>query len=195
MEERSFTPAETQFDERDGKLPVISGYAAVFNSLSKELPLGEGRTFREIILPGAFSESLGAGDDVMARYEHSQILGRISNGTLRLNEDAKGLRYQIDPAETTAGRDAVALIRRRDIPYSSFSFSVRKGGDTWKRDGKNTIRELRSVSLIDVAPVSNPAYSTTDVAVRSYLESNIDPEFIELFSQRMKMRLRLAEHI
>jgi len=188
MEERRYTPDEAHLEDRDGKPPVITGYAAVFNSLSQELPLNEGRTFREVIRPGAFAEALTDGSDVLARFEHAQILGRTKNGTLRLSEDHRGLRYAIDPPDTSLGRDVVTLIKRGDIPYSSFAFKVKKGGDSWNRQSGSLVREIRAVVLIDVSPVAQPAYLSTDVAVRSLIESNIDPVF-----SRFAMRLALAE--
>lgn len=188
MEERRYTPDGAQLEDRAGQPPVITGYAAVFNSLSQELPLHEGRTFREVIRPGAFAEALTDGSDVLARYEHVQILGRTKNGTLRLTEDHRGLRYAIDPPDTTTGRDVVTLIQRGDVPYSSFAFKVKKGGDTWKREGDTLTREIRAVYLIDVAPVSQPAYLSTDVAIRSLIEADIDPVLT-----RWAMRLALAQ--
>src|SRR5262245_48545104 len=121
----------------DGSRKIV-GYAAVFNSLSEPLPMKRddpaGRSFREIIRPGAFAESLASNRDVLARFEHTTILGRTGNGTLRLSEDSRGLRYEIDPPDTTYARDVIELIRRRDVPYSSFAFRVRSSGETWKRD-------------------------------------------------------------
>lgn len=169
------------------KAPMLFGYAAVFNSRSDELSLDGGRVFREIVKPGAFAESLLSNYDVLARFEHSQILGRTSNGTLRLFEDARGLRYEVDLPDTTVGRDTAVLVRRGDIHSSSFSFSVRPGGDTWRRDGATLIRELRRVKLLDVSPVAKAAYPATDVALRSWQEWQASP------SNMMRMRLEVAE--
>lgn len=167
FEERRYLPSQTTIEVK-GWQPKIVGYAAVFNSPSEELTFKDGRRFREIVRPSAFTESLRTKADVLARFEHGELLARVSNGTLRLTEDSRGLRYEIDPANTTAGRDAVELIRRRDVPYSSFAFSVLPGGDTWRREGSVMIRELRSIVLLDVSPVAKPAYTVTDVALRSF---------------------------
>jgi HK97 family phage prohead protease len=172
---------------RQGKLPIIVGYAAVFDSASDLMELADGRAFREIIRPGAFAASLRSREDVLARFEHSELLGRVANGTLRLFEDHRGLRYEIDPPETSVGRDLIALIRRHDVAASSFAFTVRPGGDAWRQDGQRLIRELRNVQLIDVAPVARPAYPATDVALRSLDSFLSDP------AHRMRMRLELAE--
>jgi HK97 family phage prohead protease len=102
-----------------GGLPRIVGYGAVFNTLSEPLSDSRGKAFREIIRPGAFLRSLANAQqgkaDILARFEHSTILGRVSNGTLRLHEDERGLRYEIDPPDTGAGRDLITLIRRGDV--------------------------------------------------------------------------------
>lgn len=191
-EERRFTLSDNATVEGDGEARKITGYAAVFNSPSQELPLKEGRSFKEIVRPGAFADALVSGADVLARFEHTQILGRTGNGTLRLTEDHRGLRYEIDPPNTTTGRDVVELIRRRDVPYSSFAFRVPKGGDNWRREDGQLVRELRSVELIDIAPVAKPAYMATDTALRSLLDSGDVLDADERQLLRWAMRLALA---
>jgi HK97 family phage prohead protease len=183
-ERRSSLGLNTQ--PRHGKPPLIVGYAAVFDSLSNELPLSEGRKFRELIRRGAFAESLKR-DDVIARFEHRDLLGRTGNGTLRLIEDSYGLRFELDMAATSIGRDLLTLIQRGDVRGSSFSFRVKVGGDKWTQDERGAIRELLSVTLIDVSPVASPAYPDTSVAVRSY------QEYVSKPSNILRMRLELAE--
>lgn len=111
------------------------------------------------------------------------------NGTLRLTEDSRGLRYEIDPPNTQVGRDAVELIRRGDVRMSSFGFRIRPGGEKWQRRNDRLYRELRSLELLDVSPVTIGAYKATDVAMRSldaWLAS-------EAGDGRRRMRLELAE--
>lgn len=149
--------AELRADGDDGK---IRGYAAVFNSLSEDLG-----GFREQIAPGAFSETLS--DDVRALWNHDAnfVLGRTTSGTLSLREDNHGLAIEIDPPDTQQARDLLVSIRRGDVSQMSFGFYTKDDG--WeKRDGEN-IRTLRKVELLDVSPVTYPAYQDTAVAVRS----------------------------
>src|ERR1700678_3439794 len=75
---------------------TVSGYAAVFNSLSKDLG-----GFKEVIRPGSFQRSIQANSDVRATYNHGTLLGRTASGTLKLNEDARGLAFELQLPDTT----------------------------------------------------------------------------------------------
>lgn len=151
-----------------GSVGTIVGYAATFNELS--LDLGG---FREMIAPGAFKASLGRGDDVRALIDHNpeRIVGRRSSSTLRIAEDDKGLSIEIDLPDTQAGRDILASIKRGDVTGQSFSFYTL--ADKWERDpgnGNSWKRTLLAVDLVDVGPVTFPAYPTTSIAARSITE-------------------------
>jgi uncharacterized protein len=161
IERRNGRPAELRIVP-DGPTH-LSGYAAVFNSLSEDLG-----GFRERISPGAFAESLTS-DDIRALFNHDPnfIMGRNRAGTLRLVEDEVGLRIEIDPPDTQACRDLLVSIGRGDVNQMSFGFIVRPNGQTWEKDAEGRVlRTLNSIRLIDVACVTYPAYPETSVAVR-----------------------------
>jgi len=148
----------TNFEVREadnGSGMTFSGYAAVFNSPSEPLP------FRERIAPGAFKRSLRARNDIKLLWNHETgaVLGSTRAGTLRLEEDAHGLRVSADLPDTSAGRDAAYLLKRGDIDSMSFGFSVPSGGDDWSADGQE--RTLNSVRLHEVSIVAFPAYAAT----------------------------------
>lgn len=140
----------------------ITGYAAVFNSLSDNLG-----GFREKIAPGAFDDVLN--DDVRALINHEPglILGRTLSDTLQITVDDRGLHYRIDPPDTQYARDLIASIERGDITQSSFAFNV--DDDFWEEDDDGRlIRTIQRVKrLFDISPVTYPAYPDTMVAVRS----------------------------
>ncbi len=180
--------------DQDGNDPKIVGYAAKFNSLSHDLG-----GFREEIKPGAFSRALSEGQDVRALVDHDpgRIIGRSTSGTLRMLEDDHGLRVEIDPANTTAGRDIMESITRGDVTGMSFGFTVRD--DEWRMvDGEN-IRTLRDMDLFDVSVVTFPAYESTEVALRSLSEyqATVDAEAeakrLADATATRKARIRLAE--
>jgi len=147
----------------DGRQTLI-GYAAVFNSPSEDLG-----GFVETIQPGAFRRSLQDRQDVYALADHdpARRLGRTKNGSLRLAEDERGLRVEIDLPDTTLGRDVQEEIRTGLLDAMSFGFTTQ--ADAWDhRDGKTT-RTLIDVDLFEVSAVAFPAYraTTIDVAKRS----------------------------
>ena len=160
--ERRMVTTELRVEKRADGQAMISGHAAVFHSLSEDLG-----GFREKIAPGAFAESVST-DDIRALFNHNAnfVLGRNRAGTLRLREDAQGLATEIDAPDTQAARDLATSIERGDI--SGWSFGFRTISDLWERkdDGMEE-RTLVKVRLIDVSPVTFPAYPQTDLALRS----------------------------
>ena len=142
----------------------IRGYAAVFDQVAEILP-----GFREVIRAGAFGRSIEEGADVRALWNHdaNYVLGRRASGTLAIQEDEHGLRYVIRPPEAQWARDLQESIGRGDITQSSFAFIVRQ--ERWTQDAVagTVLRELLDVDLIDVSPVTYPAYEGTSVGLRA----------------------------
>lgn len=157
---------------------TITGYAAVYGRLSVEMIEERTRArFREIILPGAFDEVLQRNEDVVALWNHdpSQILGRRSAGTLELSAEKTGLRYTVRLGSTELDRYIAEKIQRREIRGSSFAFG--DAVDDIIKDGGIRVREIRKIGrLVDVSPVTNPAYPDTVVAVRSVAEMPAEPK-------------------
>ena len=154
---------EVRTDENNQRTAI--GYAAKFNSLSQNLG-----GFVEQISPGAFTQTLesGTGKDARALWNHdsSQILGRVSAGTLKLDQDDTGLRFEIQLPNTTTGRDASELLQRGDVQGASFGFRVIE--DDWgETESGFPLRELRNVALSEISLVAFPAYPETEVALRS----------------------------
>ena len=162
-------PRPVEFRATDTGLGVLTGYAAVFNRYSQNLG-----GFVEQVDPAAFTKSLGDGVPVVARFNHEDnlLLGTTEGGTLSLEADGTGLRYDIQLPDTTAGRDVKALAERGDLRYSSFAF--RTLTDDWGFTPEGfPLRTLLGVQLVDVAPVTNPAYRDTTTGLRS-LATHLD---------------------
>lgn len=159
-ETRSIHGAELRI--LSGDRPVIVGYAATYGTLSADLG-----GFRERIVRGAFERSIAEKRDVVALVSHDRrdFLGRTKAGTLRLAEDERGLRVEIDVPDTTVGRDAVELVRRCDLDAMSFGFVAKR--ERWSREATGRVRELIDVDLLDVSLATSPAYPDTSVALRS----------------------------
>ena len=159
--------ADFLIDEREDGTS-IRGYAAVFYDGSDdgtEYQLGD--NLFERIAPGAFDRALSESDDVRALFNHdpNYILGRSSAGSLRLSVDDRGLLYEIDL--DMSDPDSTRVLRkveRGDVSGSSFAFTI-DDQEIVQDEGRN-IREIRSVSLYDVGPVTFPAYESASSGVR-----------------------------
>lgn len=137
----------------------LEGYAALYGVDTRI------HDFTEVIIPGAFSETLSEGRDVLALVDHDTraVLARTRSGTLRLSEDSKGLAFDLDVPNTSFGRDILELAERGDVGGASFAFTIADKGERWQADR----RELRSVILHEISVVSAwPAYDGTIVQAR-----------------------------
>lgn len=141
----------------------LSGYAARFNS---EAVIGD---FCEVIRAGAFTRSLASAQNVRALYHHQgdALLGTTRSGTLKLTEDAQGLRFDLALPDTSHGRDLAVLVERGDVSGCSFGFVVPSGGDRWEQRGAQMVRELLNVDLHEITLTADPAYPDTTIAKRT----------------------------
>jgi HK97 family phage prohead protease len=164
IERRNFPVEELRAITDEAGLRHITGYAAVFNSLSEDLG-----GFREKIDPGAFADTLNTGD-VRALKNHNSdyVLGRNKSGTLTLSEDQRGLKIDIIPPDAQWAKDLMVSIDRKDIDQMSFGF--RTIDQMWEGEYPEEIRTLMKVELFDVSPVTFPAYPDTEVGLRSLEE-------------------------
>ncbi|MDQ7019220.1 MAG: HK97 family phage prohead protease [Robiginitomaculum sp.] len=149
----------------DGKTGMLVGHAAVFNT-----PADIGGFFREQIAPGAFTAAI-QNDDVRALIDHnsSLVLGRNRAGTLRLAEDERGLRVEIDPPDTSYAKDLIVSMKRGDITQMSFGFRALK--ETWDEEQDPPLRTIVKAELFDVSPVTFPAYAETQISVRAFQQA------------------------
>jgi len=161
MKEKRTFNIESRIDTNDAGINVVVGHASVYNSRSENLG-----GFYEYISKNAFTPELIEKSDVRALINHDQnlILARSKAGTLKLENDDKGLRYEFEMPDTSYGRDLAVSMKRGDISQSSFAFSISDGGDEWSTDDEgNNIRTINKIErLYDISPVSYPAYSQAE---------------------------------
>ncbi|KXY80128.1 HK97 family phage prohead protease [Bacillus cereus group sp. MYBK12-2] len=138
----------------------ITGYAAVFNSKTTI-----GGWFDEVIEPGAFARSLSENGDIRALFNHNwdNVLGRTKSGTLRLEEDEKGLKFEIELPNTSVGRDLAESMSRGDINQCSFGFWITE--ENWDYSVEPALRTIKEVELYEISVVSIPAYDDTEVSL------------------------------
>ncbi|MGS0465298.1 HK97 family phage prohead protease [Bacillus pacificus] len=154
----------------------ITGYAAVFNSKTNI-----GGWFDEVIEPGAFARSLSENGDIRALFNHNwdNVLGRTKSGTLRLEEDEKGLKFEIELPNTSVGRDLAESMSRGDINQCSFGFWITE--ENWDYNVEPALRTIKEVELYEISVVSIPAYDDTEASLVRGKEIGKEVE------QRMKM--------
>ena len=153
MEKRIYD-IETRIDSTEDGKEIVVGHASMYNTRSEFMG------FYETIEEGAFTDDLIKSSDVRALINHDQnlILARNTSGTLKLEADAQGLRYEFEMPETSYGKDLAVSMKRGDITQSSFAFTVEK--DDWSTDDNgNDLRTIKKIKrLYDVSPVTYPAY-------------------------------------
>lgn len=143
--------------ESDSDEMMLEGYAAVYNS---ETDLGH---FREVIRPGAFDDVLDNDVRALINHDPNLILGRTTNGTLELSVDERGLKYKVKLGEQQYAKDFYESVKRGDISQSSFAFTIEK--QSWNEE--RTVRSVDKVrQLLDVSPVTYPAYAAATVQAR-----------------------------
>ena len=186
---------ESRSEDDGSEREYVVGYAAKFGVLS--LDLGD---FVERIDPGAFgivAERRGRKKPLETRalwnHDPNYPLARYP-GTLRMTVDEVGLRYEFPVPDTSYGRDIASNIRAGIVKGSSFSFTVPSGGDSWAVEDGRSVRTIQKIdTLLDVGPVTFPAYPDADVTVaqRSFDQYRQQQE-IEV-AKRSLARLRAAE--
>ena len=151
----------------------LVGYAAVWDAPA--FLKVAGKEIVEVTRRGAFVDSLGG--DIVATFNHDEasVLGRTSSGTLTLFEDDRGLRYTITLGDTVTAQEVAKMVARGDVRGSSWMGAILDG--PWTSANR---REIRKVQLVEVGPVTFPAYPSTSVSLRSTNET-----------LRLKLGLRL----
>lgn len=129
--------------------------------------------FYETIDPAAINNQLISNNDIKLYMNHDEAEGtyarsKFGKGTLQLSVTNRGLEFSADLPTTSQGDNVLEGIRRGDIDAMSFAFIA--DDDEWKDNGDGTYdRTIHSFSMIDEISVLSclPAYSATDVALRS----------------------------
>jgi HK97 family phage prohead protease len=134
--------------------PTVSGYAAVFNQTTDL-----GKMF-ERIEPGAFD---GADmSDVRLLINHEGLpLARTASGTMALLIDERGLKYVATLDATEQAHTLASAARRGDVSQSSFAFTIDRQRFE-EQDGKPLRIIERVGTVLDVSPVTYPAYPGTE---------------------------------
>ena len=163
-------------EEAPEERKVVTGYASTFNE-PYTLYEDDDWKFEEVVDSRAFDNTDMS--DVIMQYDHEgRVFARISNNTLTVMPDEKGLLIEADLGGTELGRQLYEEIRGGYTNKMSFGFTVDGEDylDTKSADGKAlTVRTITSVrKLYDVSAVSLPANDATSISVRNLTDGEIE---------------------
>ena len=163
-------------EEAPDNRKVVKGYASTFNE-PYTLYENDDWRFNEVVDARAFDNTDMS--DVILQYDHcGRVFARISNNTLTVTPDEKGLLIEADLGGTELGRQLFEEIRGGYTNKMSFGFTVDGEDilDTKDVDGKDlTVRTITSVrKLYDVSAVSLPANDATSISVRTLTDGEIE---------------------
>lgn len=133
-----------------------------------EAELGRGR--RETFAPGAFRMN----DDVhlLAGHDYNRPLASRRSGSLTLTDHPDGLAFEArispDVANTTHGRDTLALVRSGLSIGLSPGFRVKPDGERVERRSDGVLRTVHGADLFELSVVTRPAYNDAQVEARSW---------------------------
>ncbi|MEH6975901.1 MULTISPECIES: HK97 family phage prohead protease [Bacillus] len=165
-EMREIVTQKIEIREDDNGNRTLTGYAVKWEK--KSLVMGYYRKFREQFKNGAFTESLRSDDQrFLWSHDTSKVLGRTKNTTLRLSEDAVGLRFELDLPNTTLGNDTYESIKRGDVDGVSFGFNM-ISEEIEEPDDDLMLRTVTKAKLLEVSAVAFPAYPDSEVSARGY---------------------------
>jgi HK97 family phage prohead protease len=155
----------TQFqtrEEQDSGDLILSGY---FIKFDEETELWPG--YFEVIKREGVEKAIKDADiRALFNHDHSLVLGRTGNDTVRLGVDDVGLFGDIiinkdDPQAV----GAYARVQRGDVIGCSFGFFPIKI-NTEERDDGSYLDTILDLEIFEVSPCTFPAYPQTEIAAR-----------------------------
>lgn len=176
---------ESRDEEQQEERKLVAGYASTFNE-PYILYENDEVVYMEVVDGRAFDETDMS--DVIMQYDHQgRVFARISNNTLEVRPDGRGLYILADLGGTEIGSGLYEEIRGGYTDKMSIGFTV-KADEVLRRtleDGREEwTRTITAVEkLYDVSAVSIPANEGTSIGV--YTRSKIDGAIEEVRAERL----------
>lgn len=152
---------------------IVEGYATTFNDPYRMFTY-EGVDYYEQIDRDALTDADMS--DVLFLYNHEgMVFARISNGTLTVAPNERGLYIRADLGKTEQSRSMYEQIKAGMVTQMSWAFTIADDGDTY--DEETHTRTINRVAKVyDVSAVAYPANPSTDISARSYFDGVIEEE-------------------
>ena len=170
----------------DDEKMIVEGYATTFDQ-----PYHLYNTYNNVGVEVEVKEQVDSRafdkcdmSDVIFQYDHEgRVFARLSNKTMELSTDSKGLKVRAFLGGTTIGRNLYEEIKGGYTDKMSFGFKVRDGGSKIEADGNDYLRTITDIEkLYDVSAVSIPANDYTSISARKQCDGVI----AELETERAK---------
>lgn len=176
-EYRNFEIRALEPEENEEPQKIVRGYASTFGN-AYTLYSDNEYEIREVMDAHAFDDADMS--DVIMQYDHNgRVFARVSNGTLSVGADERGLAIEADLGGTDLGAQVYQEIRGGYTDKMSIGMKVDKSRDVWTQEelgGK--IIETRTINriqkLYDVSAVSIPANDATSISVRTLVDGEIE---------------------
>lgn len=164
---------------------IVEGYATTFNDPYVMFTY-EGVDYSEQIDRDALVDADMS--DVLFLYNHEgMVYARISNGTLEVSTNERGLYVKADLGKTEQSRQMYEQIKAGLVTQMSWAFTIADGGDSYDEDSH--LRSINHVAKVyDVSAVAYPANPNTDISARAYFDGVIEEE-----QKRRRDRERVEE--
>ena len=174
---------------KDGDVPHISGYFAVFNKIYEVF---KGCT--ESIAPGAFTDELHSDVRALINHDTRLVIGRTIPGTLELREDEIGLwgDVSINPKDSDA-MNCWARVERGDVSQCSIGFDIIDEGHEILENGTHHYT-IRKVKLYEVSCCTFPAYEDTAISARKADIAAIEKRRTDVWREERHKRLKEVSH-
>lgn len=196
-EYRDFTMAALEANEGEDKKMIVRGYASTYGN-AYVLYSDNEYELREIMDAHAFDET--DMDDCIMQYNHEgRVFARVSNGTLSVGSDERGLAIEADLTGTDLGNQVYQEIAGGYTDKMSVGMKIDRSRDVWTTEqlaGK--VIETRTIykvdRLYDVSAVSIPANDATSISVRALVDGEIEKIRAErLEAEKLELERRRAE--
>lgn len=164
---------------------IVEGYATTFNEPYHLYYFEDEKgnhEVKEMVSRNAFEEADMS--DVIFQFDHEgKVYARLSNGTMELIPDEKGLKVRANLGGTAIGRDLYEEIKGGYINKMSFGFTVADDNIT-RLDSGDYLRTISKIrKLFDVSAVSYPQNNFTEISARNHCEGVI----AEIEAERLRV--------
>lgn len=196
-EYRDFKVEAVRAEDENDQKKIVRGYASTFEN-AYVLYSDNEYEIREVMDARAFDDADLS--DVIMQYNHEgRVFARVSNGTLKVAPDTRGLAIEGDLGGTDLGAQIYQEVAGGYTTKMSVGMKIDRSRDVWTSEelaGKTieTRRVMKVDRLYDVSAVSIPANDATSISVRTLVDGEIERLKAErLEAQKLELERRRAE--